>query len=56
MNTVKKNEKTYIIRECKNHWNVSADSGRLAVSYRVFKDVCPTFEDLKAYIENENIF
>lgn len=56
MNIVKKNETTYIIKECKNHWNVSTDGGRLSVSYRVYKDVCPTFEDLKAYIEKENIF
>lgn len=56
MNTVQKNDKTYTVKECKNHWNISTEIGKLSVSYQVPKDMCATFEELKQYIESENMF
>lgn len=56
MNTVQKNDKTYTVKECKNHWNVSTAIGKLSVSYQVPKDICATIEELKQYIESENMF
>lgn len=56
MNTVRKNDKIYIVKECKNHWSISTTIEQLSISYQVPKDMCATFEELKQYIENENLF
>ena len=56
MNTVQKDDKTYTVKECKNHWNVSATIGKLSISYQVPKDICKTIEELKQYIKSENMF
>lgn len=56
MDVVTKGEKAYAVKEWKNHWTVSTGKGKLTIDIRIAKDLCETFEDLKKYIENENIF
>lgn len=54
--TIAKGEKSYTVRECKNHWNVTTNAGGLSVNYEVDKALCKTEEELAEYIKNNDMF
>ena len=53
---IEKNGKIYEIKECAGCWTVILKEGILSVEIKVPKEICETEEDLKLYIEKENIF
>lgn len=53
---IEKNGKTYTVTESRDKWKVSADSGKLALSVDVPKEICKTTDDLRNYIMNNNLF
>ena len=53
---VEKNGKLYELNERKNHWSVVLKSGSLTVDFQVSKDICATIEELKEYIQKEDMF
>lgn len=54
--TIEKNGKVYAVRENKKSWTVTIGEGRVSISANVSKDICPTFDDLKAYIAKNDLF
>lgn len=53
---VEKNGKLYELNERKKHWSVVLKSGSLTADFQVSKDICATVEELKEYIQKENMF
>lgn len=53
---VEKNGKLYETIERKNHWSVVLKSGAVTADFQVSKDICATIEELKEYIQKENMF
>lgn len=53
---IEKNDKLYEVTERKKHWSVVLKSGSLTVDFQVSKDICATVEELKEYIQRENMF
>lgn len=54
--TIEKNEKTYSVRENMKSWTVSIKLNSLSVTYNVSKSDCLTFDELKAYVAQNNLF
>ena len=54
--TIEKNGKVFTVRENKNSWTVVRTEGRVSVSYNVPKEIRPTFDELKAYIVESDLF
>lgn len=54
--TIEKNGKVYTVRENKNSWTVSFKFGRVSLVYNVPKADSPTFDDLKAYVVESDLF
>lgn len=54
--TITKNGKDYVVKENVTSWTLSTSIGRVAVSYNVKKADCPTFDALKAFVDNDNAF
>ena len=53
---IEKNDKKYDVRECKTTWSVSWEKDGLNVNYKIDKNICPTEEELKEFIEKEKMF
>lgn len=53
---ITKKDKMYDIKENKLSWTVSRTAGRLKVTINVPKDVCVSFDELKAYIDASDLF
>lgn len=53
---VTKNGKTYIIKECKNHWSVSEESAAFSLCFNVDKEICKTEADIIEYVNNNDLF
>ena len=53
---IKKGNKNFEISESQNQWTVRLSDGNLNVEYKISKKDCPTFEDLKEFIEQNNAF
>lgn len=53
---IEKDGKIYTVRENKASWTVSTAAERVTVSVNVSKVDCPTFESLKAFVAEKNIF
>ena len=54
--TVTKQGKIYTVRENKASWTVERSVERVTMSFNVPKASCPTFDDLKAYIAESDLF
>ena len=54
--TVEKNGKQYEVYERKTIWSVILKSGALTVNIQVPKDICATFEEVKEYIQKDDMF
>lgn len=54
--TIEKNGKIYAARENKESWTVSTKYGHIDVTYNVPKADCLTFDDLKAYVVESDLF
>lgn len=54
--TIEKDGKIYAVRENKASWTVSKAAERVTVSAKISKADCPTFESLKAFVAENNIF
>lgn len=54
--TIERNEKTYSVRENMKSWTVSIKLNSLSVTYNMSKSDCPTFDELKAYVAQNNLF
>ena len=55
MTIIKKN-KTYSVKERKNHWNVEKKLSSLWVRFQIKKSLCGTFEELENYVKNNDMF
>lgn len=53
---IEKNGKIYTAKENKASWTVSTNAGRVTASYNVPKADCLTFDALKKYIAESNLF
>lgn len=54
--TIEKNGKVYAVRENNKSWTVSIKYGHIDVNYNVQKADCPTFDDLKAFVAENDLF
>mgnify|MGYP003185167218 CR=1 FL=1 len=54
--TIEKNNKIYTVKENKMSWTISTKIGDVEVSYNVQKADYPTFESLKAFVAENNLF
>lgn len=54
--TIEKNGKAFFVKENKNSWTLTTEAGVVSVSYNVPKDNCPTFDALRAYVIESNLF
>lgn len=54
--TVSKGSKTYSIRECTQDWSVFNEDTAVSICYKVDKKLCKTEEELKKYIEENDMF
>ena len=50
--TIIKKDKTYSVKERKNHWNVEKKLSSLFVRFQI----CGTFEELENYVKNNDMF
>lgn len=53
---IEKDGKIYTVRENQKSWTVTLTDGRVTISAKVQKADCPTFDDLKAFIAENNLF
>ena len=53
---IEKNGKAYTVTEHRDKWTVSAESGKLSVAFDVSKELCPTADALRVYVNNNSIF
>ena len=53
---IEKNGKTYEITEWAHHWSVEWAAGALSATFRVDKELCPTADDLRTYINENDTF
>lgn len=53
---IEKNGKVYTVKESDKKWTVSTESGKLAVSYDVSKELCGSAEQLQEYVMNNDLF
>ncbi len=51
---IEKNGKVYMVTELHDKWSVDTDSGKLSITFSVSKDLCPTVDELRKYIMNNN--
>ena len=54
--TIIKKDKTYSVKERKNHWNVEKKLSSLFVRLKIEKSLCGTFEELENYVKNNDMF
>ncbi|MDY6367028.1 MAG: hypothetical protein SPL13_00705 [Clostridia bacterium] len=54
--TIEKNGKIYKATENVSSWTVSREIGRVSVSYNIPKEDCPTFDALKSYVIENDLF
>ena len=52
---IEKKGKVYIVKESASKWAVKTENGKLHVTYEVPKTLCPSEEDLRKYIEQDDI-
>ena len=53
---IEKSEKIYIVVEQKTQWKLTTNNGSVEVEYNVDKGICPTFTDLKHYVDTDSMF
>lgn len=53
---IRKGNKEYTITERRECWVLSCKIGGLSVEYKVPKDICADEEELRAYVEAEELF
>ena len=53
---IEKNGKAYTVTEYRNKWTVKAESDKLSVAFDVSKELCPTADALRVYVNNNSIF
>lgn len=53
---IRKENKEYRVTEWRECWVLSCAIGGLSVEYKVPKDICADEEELRAYVEAEELF
>lgn len=53
---IEKQNKSYTVNECKNHWTVKHSVSGLSVSYKIEKDLCKTKDELRNYVLSNEMF
>ena len=53
---IRKGNKVYRVTERSECWVLSCTIGGLSVEYKVPKDICADEEELRAYVEAEELF
>ncbi len=51
-----KGSKEYTITEQRNCWVLSCKIGDLSLEYKIPKSICASEEELRAYVETEDLF
>ena len=53
---IEKNGCIYAVKESATAWELSTRIGNMPVSYNVKKSDCPTLDELKKFIAENNVF
>ncbi len=53
---IKKDGSEYTVKESPSFWTVKKEIGKVSVEVKISKDICPTIEELQAYILENDIF
>ena len=53
---IRKDTREYSIEERRECWVLSCQIGGLSVEYKVPKDICADEEELRAYVQAEELF
>jgi hypothetical protein len=53
---IEKNGKNYTVRENKASWTLSLKAEQVEVALNVTKKDCPTFESLKTFVAENEVF
>ena len=53
---IKKGSDVYTVTEATSLWTVKKEIGKVSFEIKVPKDICPTFEELQAYVLQNDIF
>lgn len=53
---IEKQDKSYTVNECKNHWTLKHTVNGLSVSYKIDKDLCKTEDELCEYVLSNEMF
>lgn len=53
---IEKNDKLYNVTEYTKSWTLSINIGGVPVNYKVSKTDCPTWDELKVFVEENSIF
>lgn len=54
--TIEKNGKIYKVTEQSKTWTVSTDKNNVTVSAKITKADCSTFDDLKMFVAENDLF
>lgn len=52
---IKKDGSEYTVKESPSFWTVKKEIGKVSVEVKISKDICPTIEELQAYILENDI-
>ena len=53
---IKKGSDVYTVSEAPSLWTVKKEIGKVSFEIKVPKDICPTLEELQAYVLQSDIF
>lgn len=52
---IKKDGSEYTVKESSSFWTVKKEIGKVSVEVKISKDICPTIEELQAYVSENDI-
>ncbi len=53
---IEKDGRVYVVTETAKQWNIKTDASKMGVFYNIPKEICETFNDLKRYVAENELF
>lgn len=53
---IKKESNIYSVAEAKDKWVVKLEGGKVSIAYEIPKGICYTIDELKMYIQEDDLF
>ena len=53
---IEKCGRIYTVTELRDKWTLKAENGKLSVAYDVSKEICSTTEELREYMQQNDLF